>query len=192
MPIQPTQPASFGPRPASSGARTSQRAAAFQQALAAASPRQAPVRQAPASAAQPTPAIPQSLINLPGGIGTMVAEAARRYGVDPALIAGVIEAESGFNPHAVSGAGAKGLMQLMDGTARGLGVTDSFDRFQNILGGAKHLGNLLARYGGDARLALAAYNAGAGAVDRYGGIPPYGETQRYVPRVLAAMEKYAK
>jgi soluble lytic murein transglycosylase-like protein len=120
----------------------------------------------------------------------IVADAARRYDVDPALIAGVIETESSFNPRAQSGAGAKGLMQLMDATARGLGVADSFDPVQNVNGGARFLRDMLDRYQGDVRKALAAYNAGPGAVDRYGGIPPYAETQRYVPKVLAAAERY--
>ena len=126
----------------------------------------------------------------PNGYGQLISDAAARYGVDPALVAGVVESESGFNPRATSGAGARGLMQLMDGTARGLGVTDSYDPVQNINGGTRLLRQLLDKYNGDPHLALAAYNAGGGAVDRYGGIPPYPETQRYVPRVLAAAERY--
>ncbi len=124
--------------------------------------------------------------------GPLIAQAAKRYGVDPALLAGVIETESGFDPRATSGAGARGLMQLMDGTARGLGVSDPYDPPQNVFGGAKHLRQLLDKYRGDFKLALAAYNAGGGAVDRHGGIPPYEETQRYVPKVLAATEKYRR
>lgn len=129
-------------------------------------------------------------VQTPNGYGPLITDAARRYGVDPALVAGVIESESGFNAQATSSAGAKGLMQLMDGTARGLGVNDPYDPVQNIHGGTKFLRQLLDRYNGDPRLALAAYNAGGGAVDRYGGIPPYPETQRYVPKVLAAAERY--
>lgn len=122
--------------------------------------------------------------------GAEIASIARQVGLNPALLAAVVDAESGFNPRAVSSAGAKGLMQLMDGTARGLGVTDPFDPIQNLLGGARFLQSLLNRYGGDLAKALAAYNAGPAAVDRYGGIPPYAETQRYVPKVLAAFQKY--
>ena len=120
----------------------------------------------------------------------LIASASRKYGVDSALIAGVIESESNFNPAAVSSAGAKGLMQLMDGTARGLGVSDPMDPTQNVMGGTKLLRQLLDRYGGDVQLALAAYNAGPGAVSQHGGVPPYAETQRYIPKVLSAMQRY--
>jgi soluble lytic murein transglycosylase-like protein len=114
---------------------------------------------------------------------TLVDAAGERYKVDPALINAVIQAESGFRPDAVSSAGAKGLMQLMDGTARGLGVQDSLDPAQNIDGGVRFLRSLLDRFE-SVPLALAGYNAGPGAVDRYGGVPPYAETQTYVKRVM--------
>ncbi|MCC6178106.1 MAG: transglycosylase SLT domain-containing protein [Chloroflexi bacterium] len=127
---------------------------------------------------------------LPGGVSAIVQQAAAKYGVDPALIAAVIEVESSFNPNAVSVAGATGLMQLMPATARGLGVSDARDPLQNVLGGAKLLGHLLDKYHGDVSLAAAAYNAGSGAVDTYGGVPPYAETRRYVPKVLAALSRY--
>lgn len=143
-----------------------------------------------AQAPAPAPAQLPGLLNLPGGFGPIVAQAAQKYGVDPALIAAVIETESSFNPAAVSKAGARGLMQLMPTTARGLGVTDASDPLQNVLGGAKLLGQLLTKYGGDVELGLAAYNAGSGAVDKHGGIPPYAETRRYVPAVLGAYERY--
>lgn len=130
--------------------------------------------------------------SVPNGLGPLLAEASQQYSLEPALLAAVIEVESGFNPNAVSPAGAKGLMQLMDATARGLGVTDSYDPQQNILGGARFLRQLLDRYKGDIRLALAAYNAGSGTVERYGGIPPYPETQRFVSKVLESAARFGR
>jgi len=113
-----------------------------------------------------------------------IQEISGRYGVDPALVHAVIGAESAFNPWAISRKGAQGLMQLMPRTASALGVRDSFNPRDNIEGGVRHLGYLLDRYSGNVSLALAAYNAGAGAVDYYGGIPPYPETQQYVQKIL--------
>lgn len=119
-----------------------------------------------------------------GNFSDLINQASQKYGVSAGLIQSIIKAESNFNPNAVSSAGAQGLMQLMPGTARGLGVTDSLDPAQNIEGGTKFLRRLLDHYDGNVRLAVAAYNAGPGAVDKYGGIPPYQETQTYVNRVL--------
>ena len=123
-------------------------------------------------------------------IDYIIKEKADKYNLDESLIKAVIKAESGFNPNAVSKAGASGLMQLMPGTARGLGVEDIFDVEQNIEGGAKYLRGMLDRFDGDKSLALAAYNAGPNAVKRYGGIPPYQETQNYVKRVLSYERNY--
>lgn len=117
------------------------------------------------------------------GVDQIVRDAAARYGVDADLIHAVIRAESDYDPRCRSHAGAMGLMQLMPGTAAGLGVADAWDPAQNVDGGTRYLRRQLDRFG-DLRLALAAYNAGPGAVSRYGGVPPYDETRTYVQRVL--------
>ena len=117
----------------------------------------------------------------------VIRGAAQRHGVSEDLVSAVIRVESAFNVRAVSPKGARGLMQLMPGTAAILGVRDSFDPIENIEGGVRHLRGLLDRFANNLPLALAAYNAGAGAVDSYGGIPPFPETQAYVVRILGLM-----
>jgi hypothetical protein len=115
---------------------------------------------------------------------TLAVDVARRHGLDPDLVVAVVGVESGFRADAVSPKGAQGLMQLMPTTASALGVEDALDPAQNLDGGVRHLGSLLTLYGGDIVRALAAYNAGEGAVARHGGIPPYRETRAYVKKVL--------
>jgi len=144
-----------------------------------------------AAAATPTATMPSATATgpsaLPAGTpyGAEITAAAHRNGLDPALLAGLIKQESGFNPNAGSPAGAQGLCQLMPGTAQGLGVTDLHDPIQSIEGGAKYLAEQLKTFDGDVARGLAAYNAGPGAVQRYAGVPPYAETQNYVRAVQA-------
>jgi soluble lytic murein transglycosylase-like protein len=119
-----------------------------------------------------------------------IATAARDFGVDEAVVRAIIHAESAFRPTALSRVGAQGLMQLMPATARRFGVSNAFDAGQNIRGGVQYLSWLLKRFNGDLTLAAAGYNAGEGAVDKYKGVPPYGETQRYVQRVGVLADRY--
>jgi soluble lytic murein transglycosylase-like protein len=126
----------------------------------------------------------------PAQIDQLVSQNAGRWGVDPALVKAIIANESGFNANATSKTGAQGLMQLEPGTAAGLGVTNSYDPAQNVYGGTRYIRGLLDRFHGDTRLAIAAYNAGPGAVEKYNGVPPYAETQNYVQNVLSSYDKY--
>lgn len=119
-----------------------------------------------------------------------VKQLAIQYQIDPALVRAVIHAESAFKVNALSNKGAQGLMQLMPGTARDMGVKNAFDARQNIEGGVKYLAWLLESFNGDIKLATAAYNAGPGAVKRYNGIPPYAETEVYVERVDILHQRY--
>jgi len=142
------------------------------------------------AAASAPPPTPVSVAGDTTQYDALIQASAARNGVDPALLKGLIRAESNFDPNAGSPAGAQGLTQLMPGTAAGLGVTDVHDPAQAIEGGAKYLRSQLDAFGGDQTKALAAYNAGPGAVTRYGGVPPYAETQQYVQRVLGYASGY--
>ena len=119
-----------------------------------------------------------------GDLRQLAMAAAKRHGLDPDLVMAVVSVESAFRPQAVSPKGALGLMQLMPATAASLGVRDPFDPAENLEGGTRHLGTLVSTYGGDLTRALAAYNAGEGAVSRHRGVPPYRETREYVKKVL--------
>jgi soluble lytic murein transglycosylase-like protein len=126
----------------------------------------------------------------PGQIDALVQQNANIWQVDPALIKSVIANESSFNANATSPVGAQGLMQLMPETAASLGVKDPYDPAQNVAGGTRYLRGLLDRFNGDTKLAVAAYNAGPGAVEKYNGVPPYAETQSYVQNVLGSFDRY--
>jgi soluble lytic murein transglycosylase-like protein len=122
-------------------------------------------------------------------LNSIISSASEEYRLDPDLVASVIKAESGFNVHAVSPKGARGLMQLMPQTANGLGVPNAFDAHANVEGGTKYLRELLERYNFDLVKALAAYNAGPQRVEQYGGVPPYHETRAYVARIVRDFNK---
>lgn len=120
----------------------------------------------------------------------LIDASAAKWGVDSALVRAIVANESGFDPKATSRAGAQGLMQLEPATAAGLGVTDPYDPVQNLNGGTRYLRGLLDRFHGDLRAAVAAYNAGPYAVEKYGGVPPYAETRAYVNNVLQSYRRY--
>lgn len=123
-----------------------------------------------------------------GDYDRLIEAASKKYNINSNIIKAVIKAESGFNSAAVSRTGAMGLMQLMPGTAAALGVKDAFDPRENIDGGVRYLKNMLAEFGGNLELALAAYNAGPNSVKKYGGIPPYEETQNYVRGIMSSLK----
>lgn len=141
-------------------------------------------REAPAVPVVDASALVPEAVLASRPFAALISTVAATHDVDVRLVHAVIEQESNYQARARSKKGARGLMQLMPATARGLGVDDPFDPAQNLDGGARFIRDMLRRYGGDAERALAAYNAGPGAVDRYGGIPPFAETQAYVPKVL--------
>ena len=126
----------------------------------------------------------------PQQISTLVADASSSNNVPPGLVRAVLMAESAGDPSAISGAGAQGLMQLMPGTSARCGIANPFDATENVECGTSYLKELLARYHGNVTFAVAAYNAGPGAVDHYHGVPPYAETQAYVARVLTAYRSF--
>jgi soluble lytic murein transglycosylase-like protein len=141
----------------------------------------------PAATASPAPApVP------PDQIDALVSQNSATWQVDPSLVKAIIANESGFDANATSKVGAEGLMQLMPSTAQAVGVRNSYDPAQNVAGGTRYLKGLLDRFNGDVRLAVAAYNAGPGAVEKYGDVPPYAETQNYVQRVLSSHQQYAQ
>lgn len=128
-----------------------------------------------------------SVLKVPQSLDEMFSEASKKYGVSEKLLKAVAKAESNFNPSATSNKGAAGVMQLMPATARSLGVADPYDAKSNIMGGAKYLRENLEKYQGNVELTLAAYNAGSNNVSKYGGIPPFKETQEYVRKVMGYM-----
>ncbi len=131
----------------------------------------------------------QASVNSGNYLEQIFQKASDTYNVSKELLKAMAKAESGFDPNATSHCGAMGIMQLMPATASGLGVTDAYDPEQNIMGGAKYISQLLEKYKGNLSYAVAAYNAGGGSVDKYGGIPPYKETQNYVAKVLRYLEE---
>lgn len=140
------------------------------------------------AASQTTKAYSSSAKPVQRPFSEIIREASLKYGVDEQVITAVIQQESSFNPQAVSSCGAMGLMQLMPATAKSLGVTDPYNAEQNIMAGTKYLKQQMDEFGGDLSLGLAAYNAGSGAVHKYGGIPPYKETQEYVKKIVRSCD----
>lgn len=157
--------------------------AGFRDALARANGVADPTGDVPAAGLPPAPVPPEQ-------INALVSQNAQNWQIDPALVKAVIANESGFNANATSPVGAQGLMQLMPQTAASVGVHDPYDPAQNVAGGTRYLKGLLDRFNGDVRLAVAAYNAGPNAVEKYGDVPPYAETKNYVQNVLGSYDRY--
>jgi soluble lytic murein transglycosylase-like protein len=145
--------------------------------------------QVPPASLGPLPALPPMPVRVSSAddYGDLIQNASAQTGVAPALVRAIIQTESGGDPRAVSPAGAMGLMQLMPSNVQDAGVSDPFDPAQNIMAGTQQLAGYLKQYHGDLDLALAAYNAGPGNVRKYGGVPPFLETQNYIRKVRAAM-----
>jgi soluble lytic murein transglycosylase-like protein len=136
----------------------------------------------PAAAMRPAATV-TAVPATPAHVEAVIQDAAKRHDVDPELVKAIVRVESNFNPRAVSHKGAMGLMQLVPGTAQRLGVSNVFSPVENVDGGVRYLKYLLGLFDGDLKLSLAAYNAGPGAVERHGGVPPYRETQNYVKKI---------
>jgi Rod binding domain-containing protein len=154
----------------------------------------APVETKKPEAAKPASEAPKKIADtkeahpLLSKFEDMISQAATKFGLEPALLKAVIQHESGGDPNAVSPDGAKGLMQLVDSTAKMMGVVDPFNPIENIMGGAKYISQLWDRFGGDLKKVIASYNAGPGAVEKFDGVPPYQETRNYVDKVLATYD----
>lgn len=148
------------------------------------------IARAKAALASSNAYIPEDKTKLMEMIDASLIKASKKYGIDQNLLRAVLKLESGFNPYSISKAGAQGLMQLMPGTADALGVSDPFDIEENIDGGARYLKDQLINFNGNLELSLAAYNAGPNSVRKYGGIPPYEETQNYVRTVMNYYKQY--
>lgn len=148
----------------------------------------------PAKTERPVVDVSTEFVAIPASeaYNDIIEEAAKTYHVDPHLIRAVMETESAFHPYAVSRAGAEGLMQLMPELSSEMGVSDAFDPRENIMGGVRYLKQLLDFHRGNLDLALASYNAGPGNVERYGGVPPFDETRRYVKTVKETLAKKKK
>jgi soluble lytic murein transglycosylase-like protein len=160
---------------------------AFGRALSSALGKNAPPAYAAGAASG---VIPGTAPAVPAQIDALVSQNSAAWQVDPSLVKAVIVNESGFDAKATSRTGAQGLMQLMPSTAAAVGVRDAYDPVQNVAGGTRYLKSLLDRFGGDVRRAVGAYNAGPEAVEKYGDVPPYAETQNYVQNVLGSYAKY--
>jgi soluble lytic murein transglycosylase-like protein len=156
---------------------------ALNSALGAGAQNAAASASSPAAPLAPAPVAPDQ-------VNALVGQNSATWQVDPSLVKAIIANESGFDANATSKVGAQGLMQLMPSTAQSLGVRNAYDPAQNVAGGTRYLKGLLNRFNGDVRLAVAAYNAGPGAVEKYGDVPPYAETQNYVQNVLGSYAKY--